>query len=218
MSDVVSGLSGILHSPAFYQAVILAIVAWVLRSDSAQLVLRGIGNAILAFFKRRLPANQYAVLKKLAEDAVTYAWQQGQHASWTSEQKASEAQAYLKAAARAHGLGGLASNATLLTGVIETVWHEIKPAVVEAAASAEDAARALAIATPPADAGSPFSYAKDVAPGQAATLNSAPGDFKITYSPGRVPLPDTPSSTAAPPAAPSDQTVSASEPATGAQA
>jgi hypothetical protein len=164
MSDVLSGISSILHDPTFWQAVVLAIAAWVFRSDSAQLILRGIGASILAFFKKRLPATQYALLKTLAQDAVTYAWQQGQHADWSSEQKAAAAKDYLKAAAQAHGLGKLTDSATLLEGIIETIWHDVKPSVVAASASAEQAAQTLALVTPPADAGTPFNHAIDVAP------------------------------------------------------
>lgn len=120
----VSDITSLLTSGQFWGAVLAALLAFVYRSATTQQILLGLGNSFLAWLKRRMPESQWALARKYAEEAVTYAWQKGEAYGWPSAQRAQAATAHLEGLLKSHGVTRFDS--PLLAGLVEAVWNEVK--------------------------------------------------------------------------------------------
>lgn len=128
-----SGLHSLVASAAFWQAVLAVVVGFAaIPGGIVQTLLESLLAALEAWLHGRLPATEYAVVKVLAEDAVKYAWQKGGSYAWTNDQKKQTALDFLTKTVDAHGYK--AFDANVLSGVIESVYADLKPVLATKAA------------------------------------------------------------------------------------
>lgn len=120
-------LTALMHDTAFWGVVWAFIVGFIfMKGGIVQQLLTALGGVLERWAQKRLPANEYAVLKNLAEDFCRAVWQEGSAYGWNDEKKKQSAVDSLKAAAANHGID-LGKWGDLLGPIVEAAWANLKP-------------------------------------------------------------------------------------------
>jgi hypothetical protein len=115
-------IQSLLLSPAFL-SLVLGIAVTLATIPGG--LLASLLNAVLAHFKRDIPAEQYARLQALAADVVEGIHQEASGLGWDSNAKKMQAVAVLQSVAKQHGITRF--DEAVVGTVIEKVYADLKP-------------------------------------------------------------------------------------------